>query len=359
MNIGLVKETKIKENRVALIPEHVKQLVNAGHKVFVENNAGLVAGFPNEKYEKGGAKIVNADEVYQQQLIVRVKEPPIESLRENQILIGYLHIEKNQNPTLLKALLEKNITSYASEEIRDPVTKHRLVSLGFEAGIVGMFEGLRSYGKLLEKQNFVNPFQNIKPIWDYQNKVEAYLALRDINPRDFKAKVCVAGYGKVSKGCQEVLAQLSHPPLVLREEDTVRTKILGKDFTYIWKYLSEIDLFVNAIVWQPGQSRIIDNQDLELMKNHSLIVDISCDAAGGVQSCQPTTWDNPTYIVKTSKDKEITHFCVDNLPSAMAYDSSVCLSRMLWPFVLKVADGKELEGGLMTKEGKFVYKPIA
>lgn len=358
MNIGVVKETKIKENRVALIPEHVKKLVDAGHQVFVENNAGLSAGFSNEKYKEVGARIVDTDQVYQQPLIVRVKEPSIETLRENQTIIGYLHIEKNQNPALLKALLEKNVTSYASEEIRDLVTKHRLVSLGFEAGIVGMFEGLRAYGKILKKQGLPNPFQKVKSIWGYPNKAEAYLALRDINPRDFTAKVCIAGYGKVSKGCQEVLSQLSHPPLILREEDTVRTKILGKDFTYIWKFLLDVDIFVNAIVWQPGQPRIISNEDLELMKDKSLIVDISCDAAGGVQSCQPTTWDKPTYLVKANGEKEINHFCVDNLPSAMAHDSSLCLSRMLWSFVLKIANGEELETGLMTKEGKFVYKPV-
>lgn len=358
MNIGLVKETKLGEKRVALIPEHIKALVEANHSVFVEENAGTAAGFSNEKYQRAGAKIVSTTEAYQQPLIVRVKEPPLKTLRDGQTLMGYLHIEKGQNPTLRDKLLEKRVTAYAFEEIRDPKTYHRLVSLGFEAGVVGMFEGLRHYGKILKQQGKDNLFKNVKPMQEYPTKTDAYLALRDINPRDFTANVCIAGYGKVSKGTQEVLAQLSHPPLVLREENTVRTEILGKDFAYIWKHLPDIDIFVNAIVWQPGQQRVLAAGDLERMRDYSLIVDISCDKEGGIQTCRITTWEEPTYEITTNNNKKITHFCVDNLPSAMAYDSSSVLSRMIFPYVLKVANGNELETGLMTKEGKFVYKGV-
>ncbi|MBU0457744.1 MAG: hypothetical protein ABH824_03035 [Nanoarchaeota archaeon] len=356
MNIALVKETKIKENRVALIPEHIRILIKTGHNVFVEKNAGLAAGFSNEEYQKAGAKIVSTEEAYSQKMIIRVKEPPIETLKENQIILGYLHVEKGQNPTLLNALLRKNITAYAFEEIRD-YRNHRLVSLGFEAGVAGMFEGLRTYGKILEEQGKDNIFKDIKPLFEYPNKAEAYLAVREVFPRDFTANVCIAGYGKVSKGVQEVLAQLSCPPLILKEEDTVRTKILGKDYAYIWKHLPKIDIFVNAVVWNPGQQRVLETEDLELMKDKALIIDISCDAAGGVQTCRPTTWENPTYSVKTENAKEIIHFCIDNLPSTMAHDSSKALSRYIVDFVLKVANGEKLNSGLMTNEGKFVFNP--
>ena len=219
-----------------------------------------------------------------------------------------------------------------------------------------MFEGLRHYGKILEKQNQPNPFKDVKTMGDYPTKKEAYLALREINPRDIKMKVCLAGYGKVSKGCQEVLAQLSSPPLVLREEDTARTEIWGKEFAYVWKHLPVIDIFVNAIVWKPGQQRVLTKLDLELMKKDCLIVDISCDRNGGIETCTPTDWQNPTYEVQTPNHKTITHFCVDNLPSAMANEASLNISRMAWPSILKIANGEELTSGLMTKKGKFVFK---
>ncbi len=358
MKIGLAKETKQGERRVALIPEHIKMLKEAGHSLFVEEDAGRAAGFPNEEYIRAGATIVTSEEVYQQPLVVRVKEPPFETLRKGQTLMSYLHIEKGQNPRLREALLENKITAYAFEEIRFPKTNHRVVSLGFEAGVVGMFEGLRHYGKLLEQQGRNNPFKDIKTMQEYPTKRDAYLALRDIDPRDFTANVCIAGWGKVSKGAQEVLAQLSHPPLVLREEDTARTKILGQDHAYIWKHLPNIDIIVNAVLWYPGQTRVLTKEDLEMMKNYSLIVDISCDKEGGVETCQPTTWDNPTYNVTTKNNKKIAHFCVDNLPAAMANESSCVLSKMVYSSILKVANGEELDSGLMTKEGDFVYTNV-
>ncbi|MBT3298334.1 hypothetical protein HN385_05390 [archaeon] len=359
MKIGVIKETKVKEHRVVLIPEDVKKLIEAGHEVYIENNAGLEAGFNNEDYQEAGAIIVSTEEVYNMTMLCRVKEPPISSLKEDQILVGYLHVEKNQNPELLNALLEKNVTAYAMEEFRSQKNPNiRLIGLGFEAGVVGMFEGLRTYGKMLEEKELENPFHKVKSMWEYPNKTEAYLAIRRINPKKIKFKVAIAGYGKVSKGAQEVLAQVSCPPLILREEDTYRAKIMGNDFAYIWKHLPEIDIFVNAIVWKPGQERILTNEDLEKMTNDSLIIDVSCDAGGGIQSCRPTSWENPTYDVNTSNKKKIKFYCVDNLPSAMAHDVSISLSRMAVKQILKIANGEEVTSGLMTKEGKFVYTPV-
>jgi alanine dehydrogenase len=355
MDIGVVKETKLQERRVALVPNEVSKLVGEGHQVYVEDNAGLGAGFNNQNYRDVGAQIVPAEEVYEKKLLIRVKEPPIESLREQQILMGYLHIEKGQSPELKQALLEKRVTAYAFEEIRDLNTTHRLVSLGFEAGVVGMFEGLRTYGQIQQQNGKNNPFKSLKPIREYASKDDAYLALRDINPRDISTRVYIAGYGKVSKGAQEVLSKISCPPTILKEEDTARIPILGREHAYIWKHLPQADIFVNAIVWQPGSQRVITKKDLERMVDGSLIVDISCDENGGVESCIPTTWKNPSYRVITENGNNIFHYCVDNMPSAIAHDSSVNLSKMIYPHVLKVANGETLPTGLMTKNGEYKF----
>jgi len=107
MNIALPKETKVGEKRIALIPEHVKKLIDAGHRIMIEKDAGLGAGFSDQEYARVGAQIVSTAEIYQQPLIIRVKEPPLETLKPNQTIMGYLHIDKNQSPVLLQALLEK------------------------------------------------------------------------------------------------------------------------------------------------------------------------------------------------------------------------------------------------------------
>lgn len=164
MIIGIPKETKKNEFRVALAPKHVEQLCKQGHKVMVEKNAGAGCKFSDEEYVKTGAQI--KDSVYECEMIVRVKEPPLNTIRKNQIIMGYLHIEKGQNIPLLKKLLNQNATSYAYEEIRDS-NGERLVNLGVEAGIVGMYEGLRLYGKILERNNIDNKLKSLKPIQEY------------------------------------------------------------------------------------------------------------------------------------------------------------------------------------------------
>jgi alanine dehydrogenase len=339
MNIAIPKETKAKEHRVALVPEDVKKLTQAGHKVFVEDDAGLNANYPNQEYEKVGAKITTTKEALKQQLIVRVKEPAIKNLKEKQIIMSYFHIEKGQNHKLLNALLENNITAYAYEMMQDK-NNRRVIGMGFEAGIVGMFEGLRTYAKKIKN----NPFKNIKSLWDYKNKEEAYQELRKIDPRLFTANIVIAGYGQVSKGAQEVLAQLSHPPLVLKEEDTIRTPL-----PKIWEHLPKINIFLNAVLWYPGQDRVITKKDLKKMKKDSLIIDVSCDENGAIETCRATSWEEPTYEVNG-----IIHFCVDNLPSAIAHDSSKVISKAILPYVLKVANGEEITG-LMTKNKKQMF----
>src|SRR3989304_8720672 len=143
MIIGIPKETKENEFRIALTPEHVALLCAEGHSVFIEKGAGAGCKFSDEEYAIAGGK--NKENVDNCEMIVRVKEPPLHTIKENQTIMGYLHIEKGQNPVLLKKLLEKNVTSYAYEQIKNKKGE-RLVNLGVEAGIVGMYEGLRLYG---------------------------------------------------------------------------------------------------------------------------------------------------------------------------------------------------------------------
>ena len=336
MIIGIPKETKLGERRVALTPDHVSLLTKAGHTVFVEKDAGKGSKFSNRAYERAGGVVVN--DVYDCEMIVRVKQPPLHTIKRNQTIMAYLHIEKGQNPVLLKKLLEKNSTSYAYEEIRDG-DGERLVNLGVEAGIVGMYEGLRRYGKVLKKQGFDNRFKELKPIRSYYCVENLYKALKESNI-DNGVNVYILGKGRVSSGAQKILRYSS-----------IRANVLYRDKTvFIDQYLPKADIIVNAVDWYPGEPRIITKDMLRLMKETAVIVDISCDENGAVESCIPTTWQKPTYVFNG-----ITHSCIDNLPSAIPRDASMHLSEMIIPHVLNVANCKELEIGLMTKNGIFEY----
>jgi len=334
--IGIPKETKLGEGRVALIPDHVRLLTKAGHTVFVEKDAGKKCKFSNRAYEKAGAII--CDDVYDCKMIVRVKEPPLATIKENQIIMGYLHVEKGQNLTLLQKLLEKNTTSYAYEEIRDR-NENRLVNLGVEAGIVGMYEGLRVYGKVLKKNGFKNRFKRLLPIKSFFSVEDVYKSLKEANVHN-NLNIYVLGKGRVSSGAQEVLKYTDINPEVLYRDKTI----------FIEKYLPKADIIVNAVDWYPDEPRIITKDMLRLMKKTAVIVDISCDENGAIESCIPTTWQKPTYVFDG-----ITHFSVDNLPSAVPRDSSIHLSAMIFDHVLNVANGLELDTGLMTKNSIFEF----
>lgn len=336
MIIGIPKETKKNEFRVALIPKHVVELIKQGHKVGVEKDAGAVCKFSDEEYKKAGAQI--KESIYDSEMIVRVKDPPLNTIRKNQIMMGYLHIEKGQNIPLLKRLLGQNTTSFAYEEIRDD-KEERLVNLGVEAGIVGMYEGLRLYGKILEKNNIKNNFKQLKPIQEYFSVEKIFTTLEKTNIKN-GVKVYILGKGQVSKGAQQILKYSSIKANVLYREKTV----------FIDQYLSKADIIVNAIDWYPGEPHLIKKTMLKLMKKTSVIIDISCDSNGGVETCIPTTWENPTYITEG-----ITHFCVDNLPSAIPRDASMHLSDMIIEHVIKVANGDEYSNGIMTKNGIFEF----
>ncbi len=332
MIIGIPKETKKNEFRVALIPKHVALLVKAGHKVVVEKGAGAGCKFLDSDYEKAGAKI--KDSVYDSEMIVRVKEPQLNTIRKNQVIMGYLHVEKGQNPALLNKLISQNTTSFAYEEIRDE-NQERLVNLGVEAGITGMYEGLRLLGRVLNKDKL----KKLRPIQEYFSVKNIFSTLSKSNIEN-GVKVYILGKGKVSKGAQDILRYSSIKPNVLYRDKTV----------FIDQFLPKADIIVNAIDWYPGEPRIIKKSMLKLMKKTAIIIDISCDPNGGIESCIPTTWENPIYAVDG-----ITHFCVDNLPSAIPRDSSIHLSEMIIGHVLKVAAKENYSNGLMTKNGIFEY----
>ncbi len=337
MEIGIPKEIRRNESRVSLVPQDVEKLVRAGHGVCVQEDAGLAAGFAADIYEKAGATISNA--LHNCDFIVGVKEPPLSSLKRGATIMAYLHVEKGQNSNLLSKLKEGRFLSYAYEEIRDE-NGERLVNLGCEAGIVGIVEGLRILGTILEKAEGRNPFGRLIPVTEYGSKKRIYSAVAELDPID-DINVVIMGRGRVSQGVQDLLKQTNISPTVLWRKETAN----------IERYLPDADILVNSVDWYPGEPQIVTRSALRFLKRTSLILDISCDKNGAVETCIPTTWEDPVYEVDG-----IVHFCVSNLPSAIPRDSSVDLSSMIMPHVMKVADGEDLTSGMMTKDGRFVYR---
>ena len=193
--------------------------------------------------------------------------------------------------------------------------------------------------KVLEKNKIENKFKQLKPIQDYFS-VDNIFSTLEKSKIENGITVYIFGKGKVSKGVQEILKYSSIKANVLYRNKTA----------HVEKYLPKADIIVNAIDWYPNEPHIIKRSMLKLMKKTAVIVDISCDQNGGIETCIPTTWEKPTY-----ETDGITHFCVDNLPSVIPRDASMHLSEMIIPHVIKVAEGKGYANGLMTKDGVFEY----
>ncbi len=337
MEIGIPRETRRRESRVSLVPQDVTELVRAGHSVRVEQDAGIAAGFPASAYEQAGATVSN--DLYACGLVVGVKAPPLSRLKRGATVMAYLHVEKGQNADLLRRLTEGRFLSYAFEEIRDE-KGDRLVNLGYEAGIVGIVEGLRILGSMLGDARGHNPFRHLIPVAEYGSKERIFAAVAELGPVD-DTNVVIMGRGRVSGGVQDVLRRANIGPTVLCRKGTAD----------IERYLPDADILVNSVDWYPGEPHILTRDSLGLLKRTALVLDISCDKDGAIATCIPTTWDDPVYKVDG-----IAHFCVGNLPSAIPRDSSVHLSNMILPHVMKVAGGKELDTGMMTRDGEFVYQ---
>jgi alanine dehydrogenase len=138
---------------------------------------------------------------------------------------------------------------------------------------------------------------------------------------------------------------------LLRRTNINPTVLWRKETAIIERYLPGTDILVNSVDWYPEEPHIVTKSALRFLKRTALILDISCDKNGAVETCTPTTWWDPVY-----EAEGITHFCVSNLPSAIPHDSSVHLSSMILPHVMRVANGEELTTGMMTKDGEFVYR---
>ena len=319
MDIAVTREIKPREGRVAFLPAEVETLVAAGHGVFVETAAGAFSGAADTDYAEVGAEIVDgpAAAFAKGEMIVKVKEIlPVEYgfLEPRHTLFTNIHSALNRELTDL--LLELGLTGIAAEETH--VTGSPNSAL---AGEVGAFDAVRLC---------LAPFGG---------------SGRHFGPRYGAPaiKAVVIGLGGVGRGALRTLLRLGVSVTGLDVDQVARFRTQldwdGSDFTAddvaaLPGLLADADLVVNCVLWDKSRSdHLIDRAMLRAMKPTAVIADISCDTAGAVETCRPTTWDEPVYT-----EEGIRHYCVDNIPGAVPATASAGYGRAILPFVRLIAD---------------------
>lgn len=341
MIFGILKDIKEGEYRVICTPVEVKSIVAAGHEVWAQHDCGRMAGFPDEKYAEAGARIVETmEELYAGcDMVAKVKEfTPIEYplFRENQILLGCIH--PAGHPEEVDALLESNCIAFTAEDA------HRYGSPNCEAaGKQGALFGLESMLTINGgKGKFVGGFAGAPGM-----------------------NVLIMGGGLVGQGALQILYALgAHCTVMDINVGVLRTlsnQYRGKIDTMfcnretIASVLPQTDMVLNCVKWpKERKDFLIDKEMLKLMEPGSVLVDISNDDPGAIESSHETRHDNPRYVVNG-----VVHCCVSNIPGAVANSTSVAYAAEMLPMILSILnDGV---AGCCIKDGFYrrsltVYK---
>lgn len=340
MIIGVPKEIKRDEYRVAMLPVGVEELVRAGHKVLVESGAGLGSGIADEEYEAAGARLLHdVDDLFAEaDLIVKVKEPLDDEwprLRAGQTLFTYLHFAADRK--LTEAVLASGATAVAYETLRDDQGRLPLLTPMSEvAGRMSIQEG----AKYLERPQMGRGIL----LGGVPGVAPANIAI-------LGGGVVGANAAKVAAGFGANIGLLDVNMDRLRYLDDVmpaNVDCLYSDRHTVRERLRSADLVIGAVLIPGAKApRLIERDDLKLMKPGSVIIDVAIDQGGCVETSRPTTHSEPVYMVDG-----VLHYCVTNMPGAVGRTSTYALCNVTLPWVLRIA-----EHGIIPAAEKF--KPIA
>ena len=355
MRVGVPKEIKDHEYRVGLVPSSVAELVRHGHAVTVERNAGQGAGLEDALYLAAGARIVaSAEEVFgEAELIVKVKEPlEVERrrLRRGQVLFTYLHLAPD--PAQTKDLLQSGVTAIAYETVTAPSGSLPLLTPMSEiAGRLAPQVGARyleceegGRGVLLGGVPGVPPAEVVVLGGGVSGTHAAAIAL------GMGATVTVVD--RSAEVLRRIAAQLPAARTIFSTHDALA------------QVVRRADLLVGAVL-VPGAAapRLVTREMVETMKNGSVIVDVAIDQGGCCETSRPTTHSHPTFV-----EKGVIHYCVTNMPGAVARTSTFALNNATLPFVLALADkgwrdavaaDSHLRNGLNVHDGRLTCRPVA
>jgi len=356
MLIGVPREVKIDEYRVAMLPVGVEELTRAGHKVLVEAGAGLGSGISDDMYATNGATIVaTANEVWAaSDLIVKVKEPqPSEwpSLRPGQLVFTYFHFAASED--LTRNVAATGITAIAYETLRGPKGDLPcLTPMSEVAGRMSIQEG----AKYLERP-----------------QLGRGILLAGV-PGVAPAHIAILGGGVVGKSAARIAAGFQ-ADVVLLDISVDRLRYLEdimpanvntvfSDRHNIREQLRLADLVIGAVLVEGARApRLVTREDLKLMKPGAVIIDVAVDQGGCVETTRPTTHSNPTYVVDG-----IVHYCVTNMPGAVGRTSTYALCNVTLPYVLRIANlglagattaDPGLANAVNLHKGRVTNRPVA
>ncbi|TWT23524.1 alanine dehydrogenase [Luteimonas marina] len=350
MRIGVPKETKTLEGRVALVPAAAGDLVRRGHEVWVEQDAGTLSGFADADYARLGVKIApDAAALYERgELIVKVKEPiagDLALLRSDHLLFCYLHLAPE--PALARRLLDIGLTGVAFEtvELDDgelPLLAPMSVIAGKIAVQVGthyLHQPLGGKGKLLGGL-----------------------------PSTARGKVVVFGAGQAGGAAAALAAAGGSNVVVFEKRQDRRDEMmrLGHNVTALYPYddlvaqeVASADLVVGAVLVTGAVApHVVSRGMMEAMEDGSVLVDISIDQGGCFETSRPTTWKSPTYV-----EEGVIHFCVTNMPGAVPQTSSQAICAAILPWVDTLASGdwrdnRALARGINVEAGRLVHPAL-
>ncbi|MBX7158329.1 MAG: alanine dehydrogenase [Verrucomicrobiae bacterium] len=354
MIIGVPKEIKAQENRVALLPSAAYQLIKRGHQVLVERNAGAGSGYPDEEYVRAGAQIIeeHATVFEKAEMIVKVKEPLISEynlLRKGQLLFTYLHLAAAR--PLTEALIKSGCTAVAYETIE---VNRRLPLLEPMSEIAGRMS-------IIVGGYFLAKHQSGKGV------------LLGGVPGVLPGKVVVIGGGSSGINAARMATGLGADVTIL-EVDAERMRFLDitlhtahtlySSEAHVEELLPTVDLLVGAVLVPGARApKLITRNMLKLMKPGTVLVDIAIDQGGCVETSRPTTHEEPVYM-----EEGVVHYCVANMPGAYARTATQALTNATYPYIENLADNglakacqrqPQLVGGINVQDGKVTCKPVA
>ena len=325
MKIGVPKEIKNHEYRVGLTPAGVDTLVSAGHEVLIQTGAGDKVGYSNQAYANAGARIVpDAEGVYDSEMVIKVKEPqPSEYplLKEGQVLFTYLHLAPDPQQT--QALLERKVIGIAYETVTDD--KGRLPLLTPMSEVAGRLS-IQAGAYALQMANGGNG------------------TLLGGVPGVAAADVCIIGGGVVGTEAAKMALGMGASVTILdtnidrlRYLDDVMGPAIETRFSdayAIEELTSRADLVVGAVLIPGKQApKLISKQHLKNMISGSAFVDVAIDQGGCAESSRPTTHSDPIYL-----EDGVVHYCVANMPGAVAKTSTMALTNATLPHALQLAN---------------------
>lgn len=353
MLIGVPKEIKDNENRVALTPDGARKLVGAGHRVIVESGAGVGCGFDDAEYEAAGAAVGTVEQAWGSELVVKVKEPLEAEYRRlgEQILFTYLHLA-GVDPALTSALLERRTTGVAYETVEAdggvlPLLRPMSAVAGCMAPIVGnyylaRFNGGRGtlLGRILGQRN---------------------------------GHVVIVGDGVVGQHAAGAAIGMGANVTLLGLDEARGREInasIDTDIDYVLstpdslaEHVRDADLLVGAVLIEGARApRIVTETMVASMPDGAVIVDVSIDQGGCVATSQPTSHSAPTFV-----RHGVIHYCVTNMPGAYPRTSTLALTEATLPYVERIAerghaafiDDPGLGHGVNTHAGYLTFEPVA